>query len=63
MTFQTIRLPFLTLRRSSSALPQAEQPEDQSDLRREYVERLLAADACVSEYGMQAMMGLYPKDF
>ncbi len=63
MTFQMISLPILTLRRTSSALPEAEQPEEQSDLRREYVERLLAADACVSEYGMQAMMGLFPKDF
>lgn len=63
MTFRTIRLPFLTFNREVSARPQNFHTDDQSDLRREYIERLIAADACVGEFGVQALMGLYPKDF
>ena len=33
------------------------------DLRREYVSRLISAEGCVGEYGVQALMGLFPKDF
>jgi len=67
MTFPTIRLPFMNLTKRALASPQTphidERPEDTSDVRREYLDQLIAADACVGEFGVQALMGLYPKDF
>ena len=33
------------------------------DLRREYVSRIIASEGCTGEYGVQALMGLFPKDF
>jgi len=44
-----------------SAAPLPKSPE--YDLRREYVSRLIAAEGCVGEYGVQALTGLFPKDF
>lgn len=67
MTFPTIRLPLFNFNRLVPASHQTphtgEHLEDKSDMRREYIERLIAADACVGEFGVQALMGLYPKDF
>ena len=45
-------------------LPTAPQPTSiDDDLRREYVAQLIAAEGCVGEFGVQALMGLFPKDF
>ena len=67
MTFPAIRLPYANLIRfvpAAHQTPQTEaRPEDKSDLRRVYIERLMTADACIGEFGVQALMGLYPKDF
>ena len=37
--------------------------EDGEDLRREYMTRMIASEGCCGEYGAQALMGLFPKDF
>lgn len=67
MTFRTIRLPLLNFKRLVTVSPQTphtgERLEDKSDMCREYIERLITADACVGEFGVQALMGIYPKDF
>ena len=67
MTFPAFRLTFAKLIRFVPAAHQTPQteahPEDKSDLRREYIERLMTADACIGEFGVQALMGLYPRDF
>tara|TARA_R110002051_G_scaffold30487_3_gene70566 strand:+ start:25972 stop:26166 length:195 start_codon:yes stop_codon:yes gene_type:complete len=44
-----------------SVAPQVSTIDD--DLRREFVSRLISADGCAGEYGVQALMGLFPKDF
>ena len=48
--------------------PKAKRPEpvidhERDDLRREYVARIIASEGCTGEYGAQALMGLFPKDF
>ena len=45
--------------RSAAPLPEA----TGDDLRREYVSRLIGTEGCAGEYGVQALMGLFPKDF
>lgn len=63
MTFSAIRLPvFKSLHRT--APPQAQtDTADHVDFRREYIERLMSSDACISDCGAQALMGLFPRDF
>jgi hypothetical protein len=63
MTFSAIRLPFFTSLPRRTVPKDTAETVDHADLRREYVERLLSSDACVSEYGVQSLMGLFPKDF
>ena len=63
MTVPTIRLPFATLTRRTVPTTETLQPVDQTALRLEYVERYLAADACVGEFDVQALMGLFPREF
>lgn len=63
MTFPTIRLPFFTSPHRTAAPKDMTEPGDHADLRREYIERLMSPDACISDYGAQALMGLFPKDF
>ena len=47
-----------------SARTQGPQPDvPQDDLRREYLMRVIAAEGCVGEYGVQGLMGLFPRDF
>ena len=48
-------------RPARAARPQAEVPQD--DLRREYLMRVIAAEGCVGEHGVQGLMGLFPRDF
>ena len=63
MIISTIRLPFFTSLPRATAPRDTVETVDHADLRREYIERLLGSDACTSEYGAQAFMGLFPKDF
>jgi hypothetical protein len=63
MTFPAIRLPFFASRPGATAPRETAETSGDADLRREYVQRLLSCDACVGEYGVQALMGLFPKDF
>jgi hypothetical protein len=63
MTFSAIRLPSFTSLPRRTAAQNAAENVDHADMRREYIERLLSSDACISEYGAQALMGLFPKDF
>ena len=53
---------FSWFRRSARAQsPQPDVPQD--DLRREYLMRIIAAEGCVGEHGVQGLMGLFPRDF
>ncbi len=63
MRLPPIRLPFFTSLPRTAAPQDTAETVDHADLRREYIERLLSSDACISEYGAQALMGLFPKDF
>lgn len=63
MTLSAIRLPFFTSLPSTKAPQKTAEAVDHADLRREYIDWLLSSDACISEYGAQALMGLFPKDF
>lgn len=63
ITDPTFRKPFATFKRRTAPTIEAMQTVDQTDLRQEYVERLLAADGCVGEFGVQALMGLFPREF
>ncbi|MFZ5962951.1 hypothetical protein ACOXXX_08370 [Thalassococcus sp. BH17M4-6] len=63
MTFSAIRLTFFTSLPRRTGPKDTDETVDHADLRREYVERLLSSDGCVSEYSMSALMGLFPKDF
>jgi len=57
------RMPFFSWFQQP-APPAAPQPTSiDDDMRREYVSRLISAEGCVGEYGVQALMGLFPKDF
>ena len=40
--------------------PIASDPDE--DMRREYITRLISSESC-GEYGAQALMGMFPKDF
>jgi hypothetical protein len=70
MTPSAIRLPFFNSLRQATA-PQnavdtahhADSRREYANLRRECLERMLSSDACTSEYGAQALMELFPKDF
>ena len=53
-----ITLPWRAARPAAPTTPAAE-----DDLRREYLSRVIASDCCVGEYGVQGLMGLFPKDF
>jgi len=63
MTFPTIRLPFIVSFSPTNAPQTTARCVHHADVRCEYVERLLSSDACSSEYGVQALMGLFPRDF
>ena len=63
MTFPTIPLPFFISPPRTAAPKDMTEPGDHADLRREYIERLMSSDACISECGAQALMGLFPRDF
>lgn len=56
-----IALPAWFKRKTERSAPIHDYRDD--DLRREYLTRLIASEACTGEYGMQALMGLFPKDF
>ena len=57
------RLPFFSWFQQSAPPPEPQPISVDDDLRREYVAQLIAAEGCVGEYGVQALMGLFPKDF
>lgn len=63
MTFPTIRLSFPTFFRRTTEPAKKMHADNHTDSRREYLNNLLAANACVGEYGAQALMGHFPKDF
>jgi len=63
MTFSAIRLPFIKSLSRTTAAQNTAETVDHADMRREYIERLLSSDVCLSEYGAQGLMGLFPKDF
>ena len=59
----TIQGPFLSW--FNRRTPRSETPANwtEDDLRREYVTRIVATEGVTGEYGVQALMGLFPKDF
>ncbi len=59
----SIRLPFISFMRPAAQSETLIENPERTDLRREYIHRFLASDSCVGEYGAQALMGLFPKDF
>lgn len=64
MTLSAIRLPSFTSLPRRTVPKDTDETVDHADLRHEnVVETLLSSDACVSEYGVQALMGLFPKDY
>lgn len=63
MTFDAMRLPFFTFFARATPARNMVEAGDQADFRREYIDRLLSSESCTSEYGAQALMGLFPKDF
>ena len=61
-TFPTIRLFSFPWKRRAKASPEPVITEIDDDFRREYMTRLISSEGC-GEYGTQALMGLFPKDF
>lgn len=59
----TIQGPFLSWfnRKTPRSEPPANWTDD--DLRREYVTRIVTTEGVTGEYGVQALMGFFPKDF
>ena len=59
----TIQAPFFSWFKRKAVQPAPTSDFQDEDLRREYVTRLIASEGCTGEYGAQALMGLFPKDF
>ncbi len=58
-----LRLPVLSLFSGVEVSASYPHSETKDDLRREYTERLIASECCDGEYGLQALMSLFPREF
>jgi len=59
----TIQGPLFSWFKRKAPQPQTTANWVDDDLRREYVARIVATEGITGEYGVQALMGLFPKDF